>query len=174
MRHFLDRLYLSAGWAAAGAIFAIALLVSAQVLLNLATRVFGLPLPSSIPSYADFSGFLLAAATFLALPWTFRTGGHIRVSLLTQRMPERLRVWSEVAVLALAALLVGALTVYVVLLVAESRRFGDVSSGMVPVPLWIPQAVMATGLGLLLVAIVDSAVQTVARGAVVVRDAEEV
>jgi len=42
-----------------------------------------LPLPSTIPSYSDFSGFMLAAATFLAMPYTFRSGGHIKVSLVT-------------------------------------------------------------------------------------------
>ncbi len=77
MRRQLDRIYLAAGWSAAFIILAIATLISAQVLLNFATRVFGLPLPSTIPSYADFSGFMLAAATFLAMPYTFRSGGHI-------------------------------------------------------------------------------------------------
>ena len=58
-------------------------------LLNVTTRVFDLPLPSTIPSYADFAGFMLAAATFLAMPYTFRSAGHIRVTLITARLPGK-------------------------------------------------------------------------------------
>ena len=174
MRTVLDRLYLAAAWVAAAAIFAIALLVSAQVLLNFATRVLGLGLPSSIPSYADFSGFLLAAATFLALPWTLRSGGHIRVSLLTRRVTGRARALLEVAVLAVAAALVGWIGWYLVLLVGESLHYGDVSSGMIPVPLWLPQGVMTLGMGLLLVALIDSMVGTWRAGAPAIEDGEEV
>ena len=71
MRQLLDRLYLGAAWISAFTILAIAILISAQIFLNFSTRVFSLPLPSTIPSYADFSGFMLAAATFLAMPYTF-------------------------------------------------------------------------------------------------------
>ena len=173
MRRFLDRLYLGAGWVAAFVILGIALLVSAQVLLNFATRVFGLPLPSTIPSYADFSGFMLAAATFLAMPYTFRSGGHIRVSLVTARLPERARLVAEVLALAAAAGLVGFACWYAVALVLESRHYNDVSPGIVPVPLWIPQSVMALGLGLLLVAVLDSLAQTLARGAPVIEAGSE-
>lgn len=88
MRCLLDRTYLGAGWIAAGIILAIAILVSAQVLLNFATRAFALPLPSTIPSYADFSGFMLAAATFLAMPYTFRSGGHIKVFWSSRACPR--------------------------------------------------------------------------------------
>ena len=83
MRTILDRIYLGAAWLSAFTILGIAILISAQIFLNVATRIGGLPLPSTIPSYADFSGFMLAAATFLAMPYTFRSGGHIKVSLVT-------------------------------------------------------------------------------------------
>ena len=174
MRRVLDSIYLGAAWIAASAIFAIALLVSGQVLLNFATRALGLPLPSSIPSYADFSGFLLAGATFLAMPWTLRSGGHIRVSLLTSRVRGRARAALEILVLGLAAALVAYLGVYIVLLVGESLHYGDVSSGMVAVPLWFPQSVIALGIGLLFVAIVDSLFETAKTGRPAIDDGEDV
>lgn len=176
MRRFLDALYLGTGWLSAGFILAIAGLISVQIVLNVLTRVFGLPLPATIPSYADFAGFLLAAATFFAMPYTFRTAGHIRVSLVTSRLPARARFATELAALAGAAILVGFALVYSVLLIRESLHFGDVSSGMVSIPLWIPQIAMAAGLGLLLVAVIDTAVQTLREGRPVVAqgDGEEV
>lgn len=174
MRGFLDKLYLAAGWASAFIVLGIALLVSAQVLLNFTTRVFGLPLPSTIPSYADFSGFMLAAATFLAMPYTFRSGGHIRVSLVTARLPRRNRLAAEIFALAFAAALVGYACVYIVALVYESWHFDDVSPGIVPIPLWLPQSFMAVGMALLFVAALQSLIETVQRGTPVIEQAGEV
>lgn len=151
-----------------------AALISAQVLLNFATRVFGLPLPSTIPSYADFSGFMLAAATFLAMPYTLRSGGHIRVSLVTARLPARVQFWLELVVLALSAAFVGYACWYCSALVLESLHFNDVSNGIIPIPLWIPQSVMSLGMILLWVSLLDSLVQTFDRGAPVIQHAEEV
>lgn len=164
MRHILDRIYIGAAWLSAFTILAIAILISAQIFLNVATRIGGLPLPSTIPSYADFSGFMLAAATFLAMPYTFRSGGHIRVSLVTSRLPDRLRLWAEIAALACAALLTGFTVYYIWVLIAESIHFRDVSSGTVALPLWIPQSAMGVGMTLLWVAVIDSLVQTIIRG----------
>lgn len=174
MRRFLDRIYLGAGWISAFVILAIAILVSAQVMLNFTTRVLGVPLPSTIPSYADFSGFMLAAATFLAMPYTFRSGGHIKVSLVTSRLSDRMQLWAELSALTLAAALVGFACYFTVALVLESWHFNDVSNGIIPIPLWLPQSVMALGLILLLIAIVDSLVQTYRHGAPVVAASEEV
>jgi TRAP-type C4-dicarboxylate transport system permease small subunit len=174
MRSFLDRTYLGAAWISAFVILAIACLVSAQVVLNFLTRTFALPLPSTIPSYADFSGFMLAAATFLAMPYTFRSGGHIKVSLVTARLAPRGRLWAEVFALGVGAVLVAYACVYIVLLIYESWHFGDVSSGIVPVPLWLPQCFMGMGMILLLVAIVDTLAQTLRRGTPVIENTEEI
>ncbi|CUH38047.1 TRAP-type C4-dicarboxylate transport system, small permease component [Jannaschia seosinensis] len=172
MTLFLDRLYRAAAIIAASCIGAICLLISAQVVLNAATRA-GLPLPATIPSYADFSGFLLAAATFLALPWTLRTGGHVRVSLVTRMLPRRTAFVVELAVLVLGASFAGYATYYAALLAYESHAFGDLSRGIVPVPLWVPQVFMVAGLALLTVALLHSFAQTWAARAPVLGGGEE-
>ena len=144
---------------AAACIAAICALICAQVLLNALTRA-GLPLPATIPSYADFAGFLLAAATFLALPWTLRSGGHVRVGLLTSRLPQRAAWGVELAVLTFAAAFAAYATFYAAALALESHAFGDVSPGIVPVPIWAPQSVMVAGLALLVLALVHSLFET--------------
>jgi len=173
MRTLLDRIYLGAGWISAFIILAIAILISAQIFLNFSTRVLGLPLPSTIPSYADFSGFMLAAATFLAMPYTFRSGGHIKVSLVTARLPIKAQLIAEIMALAAAAFLTSFAVYYVWVLVAESVHFGDVSNGTIPIPLWIPQTAMGIGMSLLCVAVVDSLIQTIIRGEPVIAASEE-
>lgn len=173
MSYFLSRIYLAAAWISAFTILAIAVLISAQIFLNFGTRVFGLPLPSTIPSYADFSGFMLAAATFLAMPYTFRSGGHIKVSLVTARLPAKAQLWAEIVALAGAAFLTAFAVYYIWVLVAESIHFGDVSNGTIPIPLWIPQTVMGIGMSLLCVAVIDSLIQTIQRGEPVIAPSEE-
>lgn len=172
MTRILDRIYKAAAIAAAACIACICLLITAQVLLNALTRA-GVPLPPAIPSYADFAGFLLAGATFLALPWTLRSDGHVRVNLVTRLLPPGAAFGVELVVLALAAAFTGYATYYAALLTEESHRFGDVSTGIIPIPLWVPQIFMVTGLGLLCLSLLHSMAQTWAARAPVLGSGEE-
>ncbi|WP_297103066.1 TRAP transporter small permease [uncultured Devosia sp.] len=172
MRRSLDSLYQSAGWLSAFCILAISLLISAQVLLNVGVRL-SLPIPASIPSYGDFAGYLLAASTFLALAYTFRSGGHIRVSIVTANLPKRIRWIVELLVLAAAAAVIGYALFFLIDLVRSSIRFNDVSSGRVSIPLWIPQTVMCIGVALLEIAVLDTLVQTFRSKQPVIASGEE-
>ena len=174
MGRILQKIYDICGAIAGGLILCICLLISAQILLNVFGRFSPGTLPSTIPSYADFSGFMLAGATFLALAHTLRAGGHIRVNLVTDRLPVRAQVVMEGFVLTTAALLIGYATWFVSGLVVESIHYGDVSNGIVPVPLWIPQSSAAFGLGLLLVAVLHTFVDLVRAGAPVLSTPDEV
>lgn len=156
MSRLLQRIYDLCGVVAGGLILGICLLISAQICLNALGRVAPGLLPSTIPSYADFSGFMLAGATFLALAHTLRAGGHIRVNLVVSRLPLRAQFFAELFVLAAAAGLVGYATYFMGALVVESLHYGDVSNGIIPVALWVPQGVAAFGTGLLLVAILHT------------------
>ena len=92
-----------------------------------------------------YAGYSIAAALFLALPGTLQRGEHIRVTLLLQRLPERLRAGFEWWCLLAATGLSGALAFYSVKLVWVSRLTNDVSQGSDATPLWIPQIAMALG-----------------------------
>ncbi|UWQ34197.1 TRAP transporter small permease [Leisingera sp. M527] len=168
MRLVLDFIYRAAGGLAALFIVAIVALVFAQVCLNLADKIAaaltGSGVGLTIPSYADFTGFFLAASTFLALAYALRAGGHIRVTLLTNRLPVPARRMTEAAVTFLALVMSGYATWYMGLLLLESLEFGDRSAGMVSVPLWLPQAPVALGLAILTLALADELI-CILRGA---------
>ena len=170
LRSILDRLYALSGALAAAAILAICLIVSAQVCLNILARFGGPSLSFTIPSYADFAGYFLATASFMALAYTLRADGHIRVNLVLQRLPERSQWVLELAALALGALMVGYATVYAGLLLGESWSYGDMSTGIVAIPLWIPQMSMVVGLLLLTVALVDTLLESWRAGQPVLGD----
>ena len=160
LRRVLEHLYLGSGWLAAAFIAMIFLLVLSQVTLNAIDRISGLltgtAIGLTIPSYADFTGFFLAAASFLALAFTLRQGEHIRVTLFLSHFNDRVRRWFEVWCLTLSSALTLYFSWYSLLLVHESYSYHDLSSGMVAVPLWIPQLAMFVGLLVLAIALLDS------------------
>lgn len=162
MRNLLDRLYKLSGWAAAWFIAAICAVVMAQVSLNLLDKISkaltGQAIGLTIPSYADFTGFFLAAASFLALAYTLREGGHIRVNLVLQRFSPRVQHFFEIWSVGLAAAMSIYFAWYTLGLVIESFSYNDLSPGMVAVPLWIPQSGMLLGLVVLSIALVDELV----------------
>ena len=156
MSRALDRLYDAAGVAAALCILFICTIVTAQVALNILARIGGPGMSYTIPSYADFAGYALAAASFLALAHTLRRGAHIRVTLVSDRLPAALRRAADLLILVLAAGIAAFATWFMVALMKESLRYGDLSPGMVAVPLWIPQVPVAAGLALLTLALLHT------------------
>ncbi|EKV31811.1 TRAP dicarboxylate transporter, DctQ subunit [Caenispirillum salinarum AK4] len=168
MRKALDTLYAGSGALAALFLVFICVIVLLQVGANaigkVAEWITGTPLGLVVPSYADFTGYFLAASSFLALAYTLRHGGHIRVSLLIQGAGRRARWVVELWCLSLGAIAAGYFAWWAINLVMESLEYGDVSAGMVPVPLWIPQSGMALGLVILCIAMVDDLVRTLRGG----------
>ena len=162
MRQNLDRLYLWSGYTGAGFIVAICALVFAQVVLNAIDRITkiltGSAIGLTIPSYSDFTGFFLAAASFLALAYAFREGAHIRVTLVIQNTSGWLRKAIEVFCVSLALAVALYFCWFLALLTYESYSYNDLSSGIIAVPIWIPQFSMVVGLAVLSIALIDDLV----------------
>lgn len=148
---YLDKLYAAGAALAAVFMVLIALLTLAQVV----GRAIGVVVPDA----GDLAGYAMAAATFLALAHTFRSGGHIRVNLLLIHTPHRVRHALECWCLAFLALVGALFAAFSAKLVLDSYEFGDVSTGMMPVPLWIPQISMTLGAILLEIAVVEELVR---------------
>lgn len=147
----------------AAAVLAALLLASIAVLTLI--QIVGRAMGYLVSTGTEFAGFSMAASTFLALAWTLRSGGHIRVTLFVQKASAPVRRWLEAWCLAVAIVATGLLSYSAVVMTWDSYRFGDVSVGLVPVPMWIPQLSMAFGTILLTVALVEQLV-LVARGEV--------
>ncbi|WP_162150928.1 TRAP transporter small permease [Ahrensia sp. 13_GOM-1096m] len=174
MRQFLDKLYIISGAVAAALIAAICLLVTAQVVMNIITKIGGSSVAMTIPSYASFAGYFLAASSFLALAYTLTRGGHIRVTLALNYMANgKSRFIAEVFSLGLCAACSLFMTYYVIHLVRESYAFGDKSSGMIAVPIWIPQTSVMVGMIILSIALIDLLIRTLINGAPILENNEE-
>lgn len=158
VRRVLDRLYLAGGIAGAACIVGIALLIIAQIVGRL--------IDVNLPGSDDLTAWLVAASAFFALAYTFRHGGHIRVTLVVERLHGVPRRVLEIACLATATFFVGWLAAGLVDLVRDSWRWNDVAQGLLPIPMWIPQSTAALGACLLLVALVDDLVASLRGGSV--------
>ena len=148
-------MYLCSGALASLLIAAICVLVCTQVVFNLITRFGGRSVNLTIPSYGDFAGYFLAASSFLALAYTLTRGGHIRVNLVLSRLPAPLRLISEVLSTTLCAVVSLYATYYMARLCLESHEYQDLSTGIIAIPIWIPQTVVLLGMSILSIALID-------------------
>jgi TRAP-type C4-dicarboxylate transport system permease small subunit len=156
MRVFLDRLYLYAGYLAGA--FMVAIFV--QMMLLSAGR----PVGFNIPAADDFVSWCMAAMAFLGLAHTFRHGEMIRVGLLIDELPEKNRHWVELGCLIIGTGFIGFFAYHAVKMNYQSYLFGDMSQGVVLVPMWIPQVGYSTGLIILLIAFVDELIHVAMGG----------
>lgn len=143
-RRLIDGLFAASGALAAIFLLLIGLLVVAQIV----GRLFGV----LVPSADEFAGYCLAASSFLALGQALRTNSHIRVTLLLQRLQPRRRRAAEIWCLAVGSALSAYLAWFVIEMVWQSFAFGDLTQGLVPIPLWLPQLGMAIGVCMLTLA----------------------
>ena len=130
--------YKATGYAAGIAIVTIAVAILAQIVGRLlGYNLFGM---------VELSTFAMVAATFIALPYTLATGGHIRILFVVAPLRSRPRRWVEVACYAITLLFVLYFLYYCGDLTVDSFRRGARSQGMLSAPLWIPQALMTFGI----------------------------
>ena len=156
MRRFLDRLYAASGALAALCLAGIAVVMLAQA----AGREIGF----LVRGADDIVAWLCAATAFLALGHTFRRGELVRVGLVIDLLPPRLRRAVAIAALAIALAFVGYMLYAALLFVYESWKFKEVAQGLIQIPIWIPQLSFAIGVLVFLVAVLDEFVVLVSGG----------
>ena len=156
MRRVLEGIYRGSGGLAGFFLVWIALLSL--------TQIFGRLLGFAAHSFDEFAGYCMAAASFLGLAWTFRCNEHIRVTLALARTRGGARRAMEIGCLLIATALVGYFAWSSVAMVWLSYTLNDVSQGLVPVKLWIPQSGVALGLAILLLALLDDLLVLIAGG----------
>jgi len=156
VRSALNAIYKGSGLLAGFFLVAIAVLS----LIQIVGRLLGI----AASSYDEFAGYCMAASSFLGLAWTLRSNEHIRMTLAISRARGGLRRALEVLCLAIAIAITGYFSWSSVAMVWTSYTLNDVSQGLVPIKLWIPQSGMALGLTILLLAFIDDLLVTLLGG----------
>lgn len=157
MRRSLEALYKGSGLLAGFFLVWVAILSL--------TQIVGRMLGYAAHSFDEFAGYCMAASSFLGLAWTFRCNEHIRVTLAIGRARGALRRAIEIFCLLVAALLIGFFAWHIVSMTLTSYELNDVSQGLMPVRLWIPQSALAVGLVIMLIALLDDLFTALGGGA---------
>lgn len=155
MRRTLNALYLGSGILAA----VFLALIAISILTQIVGRALGLVVDAT-----EFSGFCLAASTFLGLAYALREGTHVRVGLVIEWLPAGWRRTLECLVCLFSAGSVGWLAWCAAAYTHQSYEFGDLSPGLLAAPLWIPQAGMALGLTIMTLALLDEGIRLLRHG----------
>jgi len=135
--NYLRTLYRLSGYIAA--IFLI--LVATFILTGIASRIFGF----YIRGLAEYSGYCMAASSFLALAYTFGEKGHIRITLFLEKSKKNIRRFLELWCLSAATFFSGFLSFYFIKMLMISIKFQERSEGADEILIWIPQTSVAFG-----------------------------
>jgi TRAP-type C4-dicarboxylate transport system permease small subunit len=149
----IERLTRWAGLAGGIAVVVVTLLVSYDVLMR-----YFLNEPQLFVD--ELAGFLQVAIIFLGLAYTFLSGGHVRVDLLTTLIHPRRRARLRVATLALGVALLLGVAWTTAEAVFTALDLGRVSAVML-YPLWLPMVLIPAGLLLLAAAMIWALVRQI-------------
>ena len=106
----------------------------------------------------ETAGFSLAALTFLGLSYTFRSGEHIRVTLVTRLLNKEIKRYQELFSLSFSLLITGFLMYWSWDFVYFSFVFDEISPGLLAIPFWIPRISMSIGVTIFFIALLDDIV----------------
>ena len=135
--NYLRNLYRLSGYVAA--VFLI--LVATFILIGITSRIFGF----YIRGLAEYSGYCMAASSFLALAYTFGEKGHIRITLFLEKSKKNIRRFLELWCLFVATFFSGFLSFYFIKMLLISIKFQERSEGADEILIWIPQVSVALG-----------------------------
>jgi TRAP-type C4-dicarboxylate transport system permease small subunit len=121
------------------------LAITALVTFDVLMRYF-LDLPQLFID--ELASFLQVLVVFWGLGYTFQSGGHIRVDLVTTHLPGPVRAGLRVVTLALGAGFLAIVSWVTGLSAIAAFRYGRVSTVML-YPIWIPMLLIPTGLALM-------------------------
>ncbi|SDQ19232.1 TRAP transporter small permease [Pseudovibrio sp. Tun.PSC04-5.I4] len=156
LRFGLDGIYKGAGVLSALCLIAILSLIVIQMTARWTGEVF--------PGAAEYAGYAMASASFLAFANALNKGIHIRVSILHQMLGKTAQRLLEIWCFTIGSATIWYFVYYAYRFVYWSHKFNDVSQGQDRTPLWIPQSFMLIGALILAIALTDHLLQLIFTG----------
>ena len=115
----------------------------------------------STEATTEVTGYLMAIGMSWGLAGTLFERGHVRIDVLVQKMPLKVRVWLHLASLIALMVASGFFAWGAFSLAKDSWDFGATDLSALHTPLAIPQGLWAGGLVLMLLAVVALAARAV-------------
>ncbi len=143
----LDKIYLWCGYAAATCLCLILIIIVAQIIIRYSGR--------NLSGLQTYAGYMMAASTFLGLPYALINGSHIRIETIS-KLAGGLRRPLDLIAFCVGTIVTIWFAYYACNMVLTSWRIDDISTDLDATPLWIPQLTMAIGTVLFAVAMADN------------------
>lgn len=116
------------------------------MVLMVAVEVFMRYVLKNPPMVADeFSAYMLVALSYLGLAYTWRRGGHVRITLLVSRLPIKLAGWLRLVVLVVTFIFMIAITYSAFNMVLYAYEINLRSDTWLTFPLIWPQLTVFVG-----------------------------
>ncbi len=97
----------------------------------------------------EMGGYLLVLIAYLGMAEAYKLGRHIRVDIVTARLPGRLRAWLDVG-LCFVGLVALIIVVWRAIIMVYRSQIGDVIiPGIFLTPVYLPQTLVVIGLAAL-------------------------
>ena len=106
----------------------------------------------------------MASASFLAFANALNRGAHIRVAIVLNAVPKKIRRILEIWCFGIGAAVMWYFVFYAQKFVYWSWKFNDISQGQDRTPLWIPQMAMLIGAIILEIALTDNLIHLILKG----------
>ena len=148
----IDALSRGCGYVAAALVLGIAGLILAEIFCRTVLNV-------SLSFAWEYAAYFFAVSILLGAAFALRTGGHVRVMLLSQSVSPRVAHWLDVAATVVGTMIAGFLAWALAAFAARSWMSGSTSPTIDETPLVYPQAAMAFGAALLTLQLVARAVR---------------
>lgn len=131
-----------------------ALLLTAEVVSR---AFFGQP----IRGLFEYMQLLVVLIAFLGLAEAERNGDHIRVTLLTERLPRKVTAAVRVFAMLVSGLIVLWMSVMSFLELQKSLGRGEYSPGLLNLPVWPARIIIVVGLTALFLMYVTRTIETI-------------
>tara|TARA_R110002124_G_scaffold104370_13_gene254386 strand:+ start:41004 stop:41474 length:471 start_codon:yes stop_codon:yes gene_type:complete len=133
------------------------IIILLMVVTQMGSRMIGVV----APGVDDFAAYSVVAVIFLGLAPALKSGALIRVLLILNALPVRAAWICDVFCHVVAVCLTAYFGYWAINFAYDSYAFGDVATGMIKTPMWIPQSTMGIGLIVFLIALIDDLFATI-------------
>ena len=96
----------------------------------------------------EISSWLLVAFAFLGMGYTLQSGGHVRVTLLTSRLPQQVQTWLELILSLIGAAMFFYFTFFLFEGMVSAYQMGEVGTSVLEPPVFLIWAAGTVGLGI--------------------------
>lgn len=94
----------------------------------------------------EYSGYFYLASIFLGLGYTFKEDGHIRINILTVRLPKKIGRYIDIFAGTITLALILFILYFSVKMVIESYKYDMVSETVSETPIYLTQLALPIGL----------------------------